>query len=137
MDMYYNQNINYKIKNLELHSDNRGDLFEALKFKSEKIPSSGQIYVYSVKPGFRRGDHYHERKGEWFCCVSGTVTLLMKGNGKTIKKILTSSCPQLVYVGPGTAHTIINKNQEVAVMVAYTSKEFDPNDPDTITKEIN
>ena len=137
MDMHFTENIDYKIKDLKLYSDSRGALFEALRFKSEKIPNGGQIYVYSVMPGFRRGDHYHERKGEWFCCVAGTVTLLMKANGKKIKKILKSKRPQLVYVGPGTAHTIINKNKEEAIMVAYASKEFDPNDPDTISKKIN
>ena len=135
--MHSNEYIDYKIKNLELHSDNRGDLFEALRFKSERIPYGGQIYIYSVKPGCRRGDHYHKRKEEWFCCVSGNVTLLMEGNGKKIKKNLKSSFPQLVYVGPRTAHTIINKNKEEAIIVAYTSKEFDPDDPDTITKLIN
>ena len=43
--MHSNENIDYKIKNLELHSDNRGDLFEALRFKSERIPYGGQIYI--------------------------------------------------------------------------------------------
>ena len=55
MDMHFTENIDYKIKDLKLYSDSRGALFEALRFKSEKIPNGGQIYVYSVMPGFRRG----------------------------------------------------------------------------------
>ena len=73
--MHSNENIDYKIKNLELHSDNRGDLFEALRFKSERIPNGGQIYIYSVKPGCRRGDHYHKRKEEWSPLLQPGFTL--------------------------------------------------------------
>ena len=67
----------------------------------------------------------------WYCyTVNGR-------KWKKIKKNLKSSFPQLVYVGPRTVHTIINKNKEEAIIIAYTSKEFDPDDPDTITKVIN
>ena len=56
----------YSIKKVKTFDDKRGTLFEALRFKTENIPGKGQVYVYTVKPGARRGDHYHKKKEEWF-----------------------------------------------------------------------
>ena len=61
-------------------------MFEALRFKTENIPGNGQIYVYTVEPGARRGDHYHKNKEEWFFCVSGKLELLIKTKKKKYLK---------------------------------------------------
>ena len=52
----------YSIKKVKTFDDKRGTLFEALRFKTENIPGKGQVYVYTVKPGARRGDHYHKKR---------------------------------------------------------------------------
>ena len=73
-----NQNLwnhSYSIVDLELHSDYRGDLYEVMRFITQDIPSQGQIYVYTVNPGERRGDHYHIDKKEWFICVIGSKVI--------------------------------------------------------------
>jgi hypothetical protein len=38
----------------------------------------------------------------------------------------------MVFAGTGTSHAVVNETDEVAVIMAYASKEFDPTDPDTI-----
>jgi dTDP-4-dehydrorhamnose 3,5-epimerase-like enzyme len=125
----------FRIDDLTVHRDPRGALFEAMRFKSQDIPTGGQIYVYSVAPGARRGDHYHEKKSEWFLCVSGTIRLLMKtADGKAVDETLDGENPKLIYAGPGTAHALLNETAAPAVIVAYSSKEFDPSDPDTVLK---
>ena len=65
-------------------------------------------------------------------CVFGELELIVqtKDNNK-IKKILNHKKPEIIYVGPGTVHTLINKKEQEAVVVAYTSKEFEENNPDT------
>lgn len=123
----------YAIEALALHRDERGALFEAIRFSSQDIPRGGQIYVYTVAPGARRGDHFHERKSEWFTCVAGRVRLYMKTkDGDCVNKMLDAEAPHMVFAGPGTSHAVANETQEIAVIVAYASKEFDPTDPDTI-----
>jgi dTDP-4-dehydrorhamnose 3,5-epimerase len=123
----------YAIKPLTVHRDLRGTLFEALRFTSWDIPKGGQVYVYTVDPGARRGDHYHEYKSEWFTCVSGRLRLLMKTRGgERIIEMLDSNTPCMVFVGPGTSHAVINETNEVALIMAYASKEFEPDIPDTI-----
>lgn len=123
----------YAIEALTVHRDARGALYEALRFTSQDIPRGGQIYVYTVAPGARRGDHFHEQKSEWFTCVAGRVRLLMKTkNGNRVDETLDAEAPRMVFAGPGTSHAVMNETAEVAVIMAYASKEFDPAEPDTI-----
>ena len=126
------------IEDLEVHSDDRGILYEALRFSSQAIPQGGQIYVYTVAPGARRGDHFHQHKSEWFTCVSGQLRLLMKTkDGDRFDEQLDSDSPRLVFAGPGTSHAVVNETEKEAVIVAYASKEFDSADPDTIMELAN
>ena len=92
---------------------------------TENIPGKGQIYVYTVEPGARRGDHFHKNKEEWFFCVSGTLELLIKTKKGGVRKEISSDSPEIVYVAPGTIHTLINKTKKKCVVVAYASKELD------------
>lgn len=124
----------YEIESLDVHSDHRGSLFEAIRFKTQKIPQGGQLYVYTVMPGERRGDHYHAYKQEWFCCVAGQVRVKLRTpDGSKINELVSAKAPKLVYTGPGTSHAVVNERKEEAVIIAYSSKEFDPSEPDTIS----
>jgi len=133
-----NWNKPYALEALTVHRDPRGALFEALRFSSQDIQLGGQIYVYTVEPGARRGDHFHENKCEWFTCVAGRVRLLMKTKqGERVDETLDATTPMMAFAGPGTSHAVVNETQEVAVIMAYASKEFDPADPDTILEPAN
>lgn len=122
---------------LEKHSDKRGDLFEILRFKDWGVPGEGYVYTFSINPGERRGDHFHERKLEWFTCVSGTAIILLEDRDGNKKKFpISSDSPVLVYCGPGTVHALMNETDKPAVLVSYGSKQHDPNDPDTTRKFI-
>lgn len=126
------------IEDLEVHCDERGVLYEALRFSSQAIPQGGQIYIYTVAPGARRGDHFHQQKSEWFTCVSGQLRLLMKTKGgDRFDEQLDSGAPRMVFAGPGTSHAVVNETEKEAVIVAYASKEFDSADPDTIIEPAN
>lgn len=123
----------YVIEDLQVHGDERGILYEVLRFSSQNITQGGQIYAYTVAPGARRGDHFHQHKSEWFTCVSGQLRLLMKTkDGYRVDELLDSDSPRLVFAGPGTSHAVVNETDREAVIIAYASKEFDPAAPDTI-----
>ena len=64
------------------HKDQRGSLFEVIRFQDFNIPVGGQIYTFSINPHYRRGDHYHHKKVEWFTCVHGRAKVLLS----TVKK---------------------------------------------------
>lgn len=117
---------------LNRHVDPRGFLFEILRFKDDSIPGDGQLYVFSIEPNKRRGDHYHLRKREWFTCVYGeAIVLLSTRDGETLAEEISAENPKIVYAGPGASHALINKRDKLAVIVSYGSKQHDPDDEDT------
>lgn len=125
----------FDIKELIAHSDERGNLFEILRFKDFEIPPDGLLYTFSVNPGARRGDHYHKKKQEWFTCVFGSATILLSSQDNKSEAItIDAKQPQIIYAGPGTTHAVINNSYEIAVMVSYGSKQHDPKDDDTYRK---
>jgi UDP-2-acetamido-2,6-beta-L-arabino-hexul-4-ose reductase len=122
---------------LESHPDKRGNLFEVLQFKDQNIPAEGHLYTLSIMPGARRGDHYHEHKREWFTCVWGECVILAEEkNGTKHKVLLSAEHPSLLYFAPYTAHTLINVSSVPAVLVSYGSTQYDPVNPDQISKII-
>ena len=127
----------YDIKNLKLHKDERGYLFEAIRFTSDNIPAGGQVYVYSLEPGVRRGDHFHKYKSEWVICISGQVSLILKTKDSSKSELsLDSNCPQLVFIPPKTSHALINKSTSKSIVLAYSSDEFHPDNPDTYLLKV-
>ena len=127
----------YEIKYLEKHSDQRGDLFEILRFKDQKIPGEGYIYTFTINPMQRRGDHYHTKKLEWFSCVSGEAVVLVEDkNGNKKKLLLNAKNPAILYCGTYTSHALYNESQNPAIIISYGSKQHDPDDPDTFEKFI-
>lgn len=127
----------FDILNLESHTDDRGTLFEILRFKDQGVPGGGYLYCFSVNPGQRRGDHYHEKKQEWFTCVSGEVVVLLEDKDNNKKKIILSAGhPAIVYCGPYTSHALYNESKLPAVVVSYGSAQHDPDNPDTYRKFI-
>ena len=122
---------------LELKSyvDPRGMLFEILRFKDHNIPGNGQLYTFSIEPGQRRGDHFHINKQEWFTCVHGKAIVLLTSKDEKNKAIeISVSNPKIVYASPMTAHALINKQNNTAVIVSYGSIQHDPQDEDTYRK---
>lgn len=122
----------FDILNLTRHSDSRGFLFEILRFADHNIPGQGQIYVFSVEPGKRRGEHYHLKKKEWFTCVFGEALVSLGSNdGPTTVVPLSPNEPKIIYAGPGTLHTFSNKGDQPAIIVSYSSQQHDSKDEDT------
>ncbi|CAM8410812.1 RfbC dTDP-4-dehydrorhamnose 3,5-epimerase and related enzymes [Candidatus Methylopumilus universalis] len=122
----------YEITELTLHSDVRGFLYEAFRFTSQSIPKGGQVYIYSMEPGARRGDHFHIEKSEWVICVSGRVRLLLKTEqDEKVSKELDGRKPELIFLAPRTSHALMNESKDIAIIIAYSSEEFHPDHPDT------
>lgn len=122
---------------LEKHTDERGFLFEILRYRDFKIPGDGQLYVFSINPGKRRGDHYHIKKREWFSCVSGrAIVLLSNLNGKKQAYTLSAEEPAVIYVGSGTVHALINESlEQTAVIVSYGTTQHIKEDMDSFHKK--
>jgi len=130
---------NIKILDLDKKSDERGWLVEVL---GGELPDGckkfGQIHVSVAYPGKVRGNHYHARKVEWFCVLTGKGLLILKDRetGETREVIMGVNDLKTIKIEPGTIHAIKNIGEDDMVLIVYANESFDPEDPDTYYEKI-
>ena len=118
----------YEVTKLDPKADARGVLAEIVS----GLPARAQVYVFTIRPGYTRGHHWHERKTEWFVCVKGEAHIVLeldKGRGERAEFRLTDDLLERVQVNPGVKHTFSSSSG--ATILACVSESFDPGDPDT------
>lgn len=113
---------------LVARSDARGSLFEAIKQQG-----GGQTFFSLTHPGQKRGDHYHARKIERFCVVSGEADI-------TVRKLFSDETrhfqvrgdePAFIDMPTFFAHTITNTGLADVLTLFWCNEIFDAADPDT------
>ncbi len=129
-----------KIKRLKLHQDERGFVAEILRREElgEK-KNFGQIYLTTANPGFVKGNHYHQRKTEWFTVVKGEGKLFLEDleSGEKEEILMNEKGNFLVIeVPPQVAHAIKNTGKEVLYLLAYIDEPYNPDDPDTFPYQL-
>ena len=118
---------------LELWSDERGSLFEAIR--SDGL---GQFFVSTTFPGITRGEHFHFRKVERFLVVSGSAKIRLRRvfddhvhefdvNGDNLQAI---DIPTL------HTHNITNTGDTPLLTLFWSSEHFDRSDPDTYASMV-
>lgn len=130
------------LKFLRRHSDARGWVFEILRLPEIGIRRLGQIFLTAAFPGQTKGNHYHKRKREWFCVVSGSGEMMMRRigegteegedeEGETEVIRLEASTPAVLEVKPFWAHALKCVSKDPLLAVVYVEEVFDENDSDT------
>lgn len=120
-----------KIDKLEIKADSRGSLVEAFKL------SEGQVHYVIVNPHESRGNHYHLRKTESFVVIYGSAEIVVKDreSGDVMTVVANGSKPLRVTISPNFTHRF-TATDEGAILLALTSEQFNPDDPDTYPEEI-
>jgi dTDP-4-dehydrorhamnose 3,5-epimerase-like enzyme len=124
---------------LDKKSDERGYLFEIISSQREFSPLKfGLIYYNVVNPGYIKGNHYHNRKTEWYCVVKGAALVkLFDRNTRLQKEVsLNAAKPQLLKINPGLVHNITNVGSDEMHFIGYIDEPYDKNDPDTFFEEL-
>jgi len=118
---------------LDQKTDNRGRVFEV--FRSEHVPKGGfgQVYVFTGSPGSVKGNHYHARKTEWFCVISGQGELILCDRESLHRECITLSGdrPMVVTIPAGVAHAIRTLSNTEMIVLAYVTESYNSEDPDT------
>jgi len=117
----------------EIKSDNRGWLFELMK-----SPHAGQIFVSTTRPGYIRGNHYHDTKVEKFCLVKGKarITLRRVDAEEKIVYDVDDARIRVVDIPPGYTHSIENTGSEDCIVLFWANEVFDSSRPDTYALEV-
>ncbi len=129
----YSTFLSYLPKNkfsntIELHADERGNLFELIKSEN-----AGQIFVSTTKPGITRGNHYHHTKVEKFCVLKGDAIINFRNrySDEVISYPVSGVKIEIVDIPPGYTHNIINVGTEEMLVLFWSNEIFDSNKPDT------
>jgi UDP-2-acetamido-2,6-beta-L-arabino-hexul-4-ose reductase len=113
---------------LSKREDQRGSLAELLK-----SPHFGQIFVSRTKPGFVRGNHYHNTKVEKFCVLEGEAMIRFRhiSGSDILPYYVKGEEFRIVDIPPGYTHSMENVGTRDLVVLFWSSEVFDPNFPDT------
>lgn len=114
-----------------VHENGTGSFQELARTNDVRF---GQLSILTVNPGCSRGNHYHTRKEEWFCCIHGRCLMTMENvkDGKQRKVVLVDTNREFVKVEPYENHVVVNDGLEVCELLIIISEEYDEGDPDTL-----
>ena len=120
-------------RNLKLNTDDRGSFVEVFK-----LERGGQVSFSTTKPGITRGNHYHIRKNEKFCVVSGQASIKLRriGTDKVIEYKVSGDKPSWVEMPIYYTHNISNIGDTELVTLFWINEHFNPDDPDTFYESV-
>jgi len=120
-------------RKIELKSDNRGYLFEIIKSEN-----GGQSFFSSTLPGITRGNHYHTRKVERFCVVSGEAVIRLRRilSSEIIEYKVSGSEPVFVDMPTYYTHSIENTGDTALLTLFWTNEFFNSEDTDTFMENV-
>src|SRR3989344_7014954 len=126
-----------EIRKLKVLEDDRGAFFEVIR-REHVGGDFGQIYITTAKPGQVKGNHFHERKEEWFCVIKGEGELVLKDNstGKQRRIKMGESDKLVVKIPANISHAIRNTGKDTLILLAYITEPYNEDDPDTYKVEI-
>ena len=117
-----------------VHRNETGSFQELARENDVKF---GQLSILTIEPGCTRGNHYHERKEEWFCCIHGRCRMDLKNvrNGSERSIIMSENDRTFHKVNPFESHIVTNVDDQECELLIIISEEYDPDDPDTFKPE--
>lgn len=116
-----------------VHSDERGWLFEVVK-----SPHAGQVFMSSTRPGFVRGDHWHDTKVEKFTVVQGRGSILFRAvfSDDIVVYDVSGDDVRSVDIPTGYVHAIRNDGDTDLLVLFWASEILDPSRPDTYYEKV-
>lgn len=120
-------------RTLELRTDHRGSLFEAVK-----TDHGGQAFLSATQPGVTRGDHFHFNKVERFLVLRGEAVIRVRRLLDEQVVEFKASGDEPVFVDMPTLHThsITNTGEGELLTLFWAHEILDPDRPDTYREPV-
>ncbi len=127
------RDIRQHAASLTKHQDGRGHLVEIVK-----EASGGQSFFSLTRPGITRGNHFHTRKVERFCVVSGEAVIRLRkmGTDEVVEFEVSGNRPVALDIPVFYTHNITNTGNSDLLTLFWSNEIFDPGDPDTYYSEV-
>jgi uncharacterized RmlC-like cupin family protein len=90
----------------------------------------GSIHLALIKPGCKRGNHYHTSSTEWLLIFGGPARFYWRSrSGDSVREEnINAMEPALFEIPPNVGHTILNDSKSNIYLMAFS----DSNKRDTI-----
>jgi UDP-2-acetamido-2,6-beta-L-arabino-hexul-4-ose reductase len=113
---------------LTMHTDDRGSFTEIFK-----TPEQGQFSINVIKPGIKKGEHYHNTKCEKFLVVSGSALIQFRkiDSEEVVNYYASSEELEVIDIPVGYTHNIMNIGEEDLVTLIWANEGFQKENPDT------
>jgi dTDP-4-dehydrorhamnose 3,5-epimerase len=125
------------VKELIVHPDDRGRLFEILRSDEAIFKKFGQVYVTTAYPGVIKGWHYHKLQTDYFTCIHGLARLVLydarensRTRGKVMEFLLGPLEPKLVSIPPEVYHGFQCVSEFEAIMLNTPTEPYNAQHPD-------
>ncbi|MDR7252077.1 UDP-2-acetamido-2,6-beta-L-arabino-hexul-4-ose reductase [Nocardioides sp. BE266] len=118
----------------QVHSDNRGDLFETVRSHG----GTGMSYASTTKPGQKRGEHYHLHKIERFVVVKGEAEIQLRRllHDEVVTLRVSGERPVFVDMPTLWVHNIRNVGEDDLLTVFWADQLLDQQNPDQFPETI-
>ena len=125
------------VKKLVRHPDDRGYFMEILRDDDNLLRRFGQASFSKSYPGVIKAFHYHEKQDDLWFFASGNAQVVLHDlrtesptRGQTDVLYMGEDNPILVVIPQGVAHGYRVLGNEPAVIIYFTTRSYDPRDPD-------
>lgn len=125
------------LKDLVVHKDERGMLFEILRSDNDFFTRFGQTYITVCKHGWVKGWHYHKLQNDLFCVMRGTCKVVLYDNRKQSKTynqideyILSSDKPQVLRIPKKIIHGFESVSKTEAWILNIPDQLYNYKKPD-------
>jgi dTDP-4-dehydrorhamnose 3,5-epimerase len=129
----------YELISIQPFEDKRGSLKKILmKSQLNKNEKIEEVYLLYSDKGSVRGNHYHKKTLEYFVVVSGNAKVALKNiNTGILEEFYISSSNNVVLkIPPNVVHAFKNEEDQLLIMLAISSKEYNKLDTDTFVMDI-
>jgi len=117
-----------KVIDLNLHSDDRGDLFEVIH--NYDINKFGQVYIVQNRvKGIIRAFHKHHKLWDYFCILHGSAKFVFEKDGQIDTVVLTARKPKLIVVPAGVYHGWMSLEDDT-ILMSTASELYNKENPD-------
>ncbi|MBI2861505.1 MAG: WxcM-like domain-containing protein [Chloroflexi bacterium] len=113
--------------------DERGWNIDPVDRQGFETTGIKNMHIVSVRPGAVRGNHVHHLQREHMCLLQGTVLLVhADASGVVGRRLIeVSRTPVIIKIPPRVAHAIKNVGDQLAFLVCYSDRDFDPDHRDS------
>jgi dTDP-4-dehydrorhamnose 3,5-epimerase len=126
-----------KVRELKVHCDERGRLFEILRSDDELFAQFGQAYLTTCYPGVVKAWHLHKLQTDNLCVIHGQAKLVLydaRENAKTRGEIAELfPCDErrlLIQIPPGIYHGFKNIGTNEMLVLNIPTRTYDYKSPD-------